>query len=241
VFGAHSLRSVPDLHCKHFVELCAVVRFAGKQCRFANYERAEMQHRRIAEIWTGVAGAAQLARPSLSKFGRGCRSCSVGLAWLALVAVGQAMAQPAEVSKPEQNAPAIEVVLVQSKVVKGANGEEQLLAAGAVRPGDILEYRATYTNKSGKPVKGLVANLPIPEGLEYQATSAKPGGALVTVATKNGQFAPEPLTRTLNDKAQPVPYSEYRTLRWSLGQLPASGSTEVSARARVETVSPPPH
>jgi uncharacterized repeat protein (TIGR01451 family) len=236
------------MHCALFRASAAGIQFEmrsfltrGKQRRFGNYERAEMQHRRIAEIWTGVAGAAQHARPGLSKFGRGCRNWSFGLAWLALGAVGQATAQPAETSKPEQKAAAIEVVLVQSKVVKSGDGKEQLVAADAVRPGDVLEYRATYTNKSGKPVKGLVANLPIPEGLEYQATSAKPGGALVKVATKNGQFAPEPLTRTVNGKVQPVPYNEYRTLRWSLGQLPASGSTEVSARARVETVLPPPH
>lgn len=200
-----------------------------------------MQHRCIAEIWTSVAGAVQHAGPSLVQLGRTCRRWSCLLAWGVLGAAGHAAAQPVETAKPEQKAAAaVEVVLVQSKVVKGTDGKEQLAAADTVRPGDVLEYRATYTNKSGKPVKGLVANLPIPEGLEYQANSAEPAGKLVTVATKDGRFAAEPLSRTVNGKVQPVPYNEYRSVRWSLGQLPASGSTEVRARARVEAVPVPP-
>ncbi|MDI3381561.1 hypothetical protein ACFPPF_03910 [Xenophilus aerolatus] len=133
----------------------------------------------------------------------------------------------------------VEVVLTQAKVVKGANGAEQLLDATAVKPGDIIEYRATYTNNTGKAVSGLVANLPLPEGLEYQAKSAKPGAELVKAATKDGVFAAEPLMRKVDGKLERVPYSDYRSLRWTLGQLPANGVTAVSARARVEEVIPP--
>lgn len=134
--------------------------------------------------------------------------------------------------------PAVEVVLVQSKVVKDAKGNEQLVAADTIKPGDILEYRATYTNQGAKPVTGLVADLPIPEGLEYLPRSAKPGAQLVKAATREGQFAAEPLTRVVAGKTEPVPYADYRTLRWTLGQLPAKGTAVVSARARVEEASP---
>ena len=89
--------------------------------------------------------------------------------------------------------PAVDVVLVQSKVTRDAQGKEQLVAAGAVKPGDVLEYRASYTNKSAKPVKGLVASLPIPEGLEYLPGTAAPGGEKVMAATKDGRFAAVPL------------------------------------------------
>lgn len=134
---------------------------------------------------------------------------------------------------------AVEIVLVQFKVVKDGQGREQLIAADSVKPGDVLEYRATYTNRTGKAVTGLVANLPLPEGLEYLPKTAKPGPALVKAAANNGQFAVEPLSRVVNGRAEPVPYSEYRALRWTLGQLPANGVTAVSARARVETVAAP--
>ena len=49
----------------------------------------------------------------------------------------------------------------------------------------------------------------------------------------------EPLSRTVDGQQEPVPYNEYRMLRWSLGQLPANGAATVSARARVEEVQPP--
>lgn len=134
----------------------------------------------------------------------------------------------------------VEVVLVQSKVVKDAQGREQLVAADTVKPGDILQYQATYTNKTGKPVTGLVAELPIPEGLEYLPKTAQPGPDRVKVAAaaKDGQFAAEPLARVVNGKTEPVPYNEYRSLRWTLGQLQANAVTVVSARAKVEEVAP---
>jgi len=134
---------------------------------------------------------------------------------------------------------AITVELTQRKVVRNEKGEEQWMDASAVNPGDVIEYRATYTNKSAKAVTGLIGNLPIPEGLEYMPRSAKPGAALVKAAADDGVFAPEPLLRPLpGGKTEPRPYNEYRALRWMLGQLPAGGVTAVSARARVEIVVP---
>ena len=154
-------------------------------------------------------------------------------AFSAVAQTGSAVAKPVETA-------AVTVALQQFKVVKAIDGKEQLLDAASVKPGDVLEYAATYTNKTGKPVSGLVADLPIPEGLEYLPRSAKPGATLVKAAVKDGEFAAEPLMRKARDgKAEPVPYSEYRALRWTLGQLPAGGVTSVSARAKVEVVVPP--
>ncbi len=132
----------------------------------------------------------------------------------------------------------VKIALTQMKVVKTPDGKEVLEDASKVKPGDILEYRATYTNVSGKAVSGLVADLPIPEGLAYIPRSAKPSVELVKAATINGEFAVEPLARKVDGKSVPIPYTEYRKLRWNLGQLPAGGVTAVSARAQVETVEP---
>ncbi|PIF73228.1 putative repeat protein (TIGR01451 family) [Variovorax sp. 54] len=167
-----------------------------------------------------------------------------GLGLLAAGGMAVALAQPAtsvEAPRAPATAKAVTVVLTQSKVVKGPDGNEQLQDAATIKPGDVIEYKATYTNNTSKSVKGLVADLPIPEGLEYLPRSAKPGASLVKAATKDAVFEPEPLVRKLaGGKTEPVPYSEYRMLRWSLGQLPANGSTAVSARAKVEAVAPPP-
>lgn len=129
----------------------------------------------------------------------------------------------------------VSVELIQRKVIKGVDGKEQLVDATIVKPGDVLEYRAIYTNNSTKTVTNLIGELPIPLGLEYQRRSARPGAAQVKVATQEGDFAAEPLMRKFGAVQKEVPYSEYRMLRWTLGQLLAGAKTTVSARASVET------
>lgn len=172
-----------------------------------------------------------------SRVGHG--AVAVVLALGALPAMAQtaapAAAKPAAAKPAPVNQKTVTVVLTQSKVIKGADGKEKLVEAPTVAPGDIIEYTATYTNKTGKAVTGLQADLPIPEGLEYIPRSAKPAGTLVKAAVKGGEYAAEPLMRPLpNGKTEPVPYSEYRALRWTLGQLPAEGVTAVTARAKVQ-------
>ena len=128
--------------------------------------------------------------------------------------------------------------LTQSRVIQGADGKEQLVDAASVKPGDLLEYRAVYSNRKNFPVDGLVVDLPIPEGLEYQPKTARPAALRAQAATKDGQFRAEPLTQQIAGKTEPVPYSDYRSLRWNLGKLPAGGEAVVSARARVQTYAP---
>ncbi len=118
-----------------------------------------------------------------------------------------------------------------------AGGKEQLVAASEAKPGDVLEYRATYKNVSTNPLSAVMATLPVPAtGVEYLLNSAMPSGAEASI---NGtQFAPAPLKRlvTLPDgkhQQQLVPAAEYRFLRWPLGDLPAGASKTVSARVRV--------
>ena len=156
--------------------------------------------------------------------------------WLLVAGLAPVFAQTAAVTTPAAaTKAAVTVELTQVKVVKGTDGKEQLLDARSVKPGDTIEYKATYTNRSGKPVNGLSANLPIPEGLQYIAKSATPGSTMVKAATKDGLFAAEPLTVKVGAKTELVPYADYRMLRWNLGLLPANGVTAVSARAMVQT------
>jgi len=154
-----------------------------------------------------------------------CATLIVGL-------VGQsALAQPTVT-------PAVDVNLTQHKVSKGKDGKEVLGNAAFVKPGDVIEYRATYTNRSANAVKNVVASLPIPEGLQYQPMSAKPGAAIAQASVKGGAYGAEPLTRKVSGKVEPVPYADYRSLRWNLGELPAGGVAVVSARAAVQVFVP---
>lgn len=123
------------------------------------------------------------------------------------------------------------------KVVRSVDGKEQFTAAADAKPGDVLVYRATYKNVSDKPLRNVMATLPVPAtGVEYLADSAAP--TAVEASTDGVQFALAPLKRVvkLHDgkpQQQLVATTEYRFLRWPLGDLPAGASKTVSARMRV--------
>lgn len=177
--------------------------------------------------------------------GSGCKA-ALGV----LVSLGLSSSLLAEqpvavrVATPDSNRAApsaakpVVVDLVQRKVVKDEQGNEKLVDAANVLPGDVIEYRATYRNVGQTPVNGLVATLPIPEGLEYLAKSANPRGG-VRAAANDNVFAPEPLLRKApSGKSESVPYNEYRALRWDIGRLAAGNAVVVGARVRVESVVP---
>jgi uncharacterized repeat protein (TIGR01451 family) len=158
-----------------------------------------------------------------------------------VAALGQLPAAHAQASKAQaEKKEAVVIQLTQKRVVSGPQGE-RLEDINSVKPGDVIEYRATYTNVSKLPVQGLVAKLPVPEGLEYLPKSAKPYTPALQMAARDGQFGVEPLQRkTADGSVQLLPYNEYRTMRWNIGQLNAGASVAVSARARVEGAVPAP-
>jgi uncharacterized repeat protein (TIGR01451 family) len=148
-----------------------------------------------------------------------------------LVPVGSATAQAA--AAPQEP---LKVTLSLQRVTLGTDGKEVLADAAAVRPGDLLEYRAVYTNSGEARLDGIVATLPVPPGMEYQPRSASPAPALA--ATSSDNFAAEPLMRKVKrpdgtEALEAVPYAEYRGLRWQIGSLKPQQSMTVSARVRV--------
>ena len=110
------------------------------------------------------------------------------------------------------------------------NGKEVATEAKQARPGDVVEYRATYANVSKNTVRNLAATLPIPVDMEFTGT-AMPAGA--EASTDGKTFAAMPLKRTLGDKVVDVPLVEYRALRWKVASLATGKSAVVSVRARV--------
>lgn len=114
--------------------------------------------------------------------------------------------------------------------------EERREAAKAVKPSELIEYRASYKNTSAKEVRGVQAVLPIPSGMTVELNSAKP--LPVQASTDGRLFYPVPLTRQVRGadgqlRTVNVPLSEYRALRWSLGALATGASRDVVLRARV--------
>ena len=97
--------------------------------------------------------------------------------------------QAAQAAKPAA-APMLKSEL-QQFLVTVEKGETVFKPVGEVKPGDLIEYRAVYTNVGKAAVSEVVVDLPIPEATEYQPRTARPAGVLAAVVGRN--FAPEPL------------------------------------------------
>lgn len=141
---------------------------------------------------------------------------------------GVAFAQQAQVTTTLQ---------VEKVVMAGAKSVLQPVTAS--KPGDVLEYRATYVNRGASAAQGLTADLPIPAGTTYIAASAEPAGAQASV--DGVHFAPMPLMHTVKQadgstRQLAVPLTEYRVLRWTLGTLDAAKKVQVQARVQVNPV-----
>jgi hypothetical protein len=131
----------------------------------------------------------------------------------------------------------VAVTLAAQRVEAQSGGKETLAPADQAKPGDVIEYRATYHNSGATNVRELAATLPIPFGSEYIARSASPAPTLASLDGRT--FSPLPLKRRAHladgrDVMQEVPAREYRSLRWTLGTLPARGERTVRARVRLE-------
>ena len=148
---------------------------------------------------------------------------------LALATVAQA--QPAA---PRANGP-LDTRLEQRKVVRAADGKEVLAPAEAVKPGELIEYTASYRNTGKQPLRNLEATLPIPTNTEYVPGSARPGNAKASL--DGVSFADIPLKRRVTREGkqveEEVPAREYRALRWYPGELAAEKSVAYTARVKV--------
>jgi uncharacterized repeat protein (TIGR01451 family) len=101
--------------------------------------------------------------------------------------------------------------------------------------GDVIEYQVTYQNNGKTPARQVLATLPVPEGMAYVDASAAPAAPLASLDGKT--FAPTPLKREFvrngRRQTETVPPTEYRFLRWDLGELAPGQSVTVSSRMRL--------
>jgi uncharacterized repeat protein (TIGR01451 family) len=152
-------------------------------------------------------------------------------------AAAAALALAAMPLAAQQKAPTdpVEVRLESRKVVVGADGKESFAPGGEARPGDVLEYTATYRNVAKYGVKEVVATLPIPAQTEFVPGSARPANARASLDATT--FAAIPLKRRVTRNGaqveESVPYREYRSLRWLPVDLGSGASIVFTARVRV--------
>ena len=158
------------------------------------------------------------------------------LVFSSAVIASSAMGQQVNQSPPKP----VEATLVAFQVGKNAEGKEVLLPAIQSAPGDTLEYQTVYQNNGKTAIKSLEATLPLPVGTAYVAGSAKPVNPQARLDGKVFSAVPlKTIVKTPDGKLQErlVPYSDYRALRWSLGELAGSEKVTVSARVQINPVS----
>lgn len=128
----------------------------------------------------------------------------------------------------------VESKLVARKVV-AVEGTEKLVDATSAKPGDVIEYTATYRNAGREAVRGLEATLPIPHETQFIPGTTRPATAKASVDGRD--FGDIPLRRqsARDGKAagELVPYGEYRFLRWSTQELGGGKTVAFSARVMV--------
>ncbi|MDN4053869.1 hypothetical protein QPK32_12345 [Massilia sp. YIM B02763] len=112
----------------------------------------------------------------------------------------------------------------------------KLVPTTQANPGDVIEYQVTYQNNGKTPARQVLATLPVPEGgMAYIDGTATPATLMASLDGKT--FAPAPLKRQFvrngRRQSEPVPASEYRFLRWDLGELAPGQSVTVTSRMRL--------
>ena len=137
--------------------------------------------------------------------------------------------------------PDVKVSLVAQRVVT-TDGKESLVEADKAKPGDTIQYEATYRNVGQSAAVNVGATVPIPAGLELVADSAKPAAEQASLDGKN--FSAIPLMHEVKNAAgvvesKPVPLSQYRALRWTIKELAPGANAIVRVRARVSTNAAP--
>jgi uncharacterized repeat protein (TIGR01451 family) len=130
---------------------------------------------------------------------------------------------------------AVETRLEARKVVVAADGRERLVPAEDAKPGDVIEYVATYRNTGSTAVRDLQATLPIPSNTELLAGSARPANAKASLDAQRFDYMPlmRGAVRDGRPVVEPVPAREYRYLRWFAPELAAQRSLSFAARVRV--------
>ncbi|MEQ3724905.1 hypothetical protein [Alcanivorax sp.] len=110
---------------------------------------------------------------------------------------------------------------MESYLVTSKDGKEVVEEAEQASPGDIVEYRLTYTNNGDQPLSGLIITGPIPANTVYLENSAATQvNADFTVSIDNGDsFQAEPITKTITgengqSKNVEVSPSDYTQVRW---------------------------
>jgi len=128
--------------------------------------------------------------------------------------------------------------LTAFKITMNESGDEVATEVDEVRPGDLIEYRLTYTNNTAESITNLVPTLPIPSSMYYMAETASPEIERASYLSSGNNFQVPPLTREATTSGglrttREVSPKEYSRLQWTIDTLEGGDSATLIARVRV--------
>jgi len=146
-----------------------------------------------------------------------------------------ALAMPASAQVAEPQALTITAENVTAQASNRADAQ-----SGTTFPGDVIEYRLTFTNHTGTPVSDVVLNDPIPAGLVFVPGSVTGSREDVVVeysidagASWSGNPVIEVETAGVSS-TQPAPPEAYTHVRWTItGEVNPGARVTARFRARV--------
>lgn len=120
------------------------------------------------------------------------------------------------------------VSLEAFKITQDSAAEEVLVLAEEAAPGDLIEYRALCENTTDSAMKDVFAEIPVPEGLVWLASSDKPKAIQARLA--DGRLVTLP---ALDEEGKALPAELIRSLRWKIESIAAGEAAEIALRASV--------
>ena len=132
--------------------------------------------------------------------------------------------------------PALTSVLHVEKV-RRVHGKEVVGPVLRATPGEVLRYEAVYTSHDRATIRGLLVTLPVPAHTVFEPPRDK-GMAPAQASIDGKHFVTYPAMRLVRTAGgamvkKPVPDSQYRDLRWSIGTLAPGASKTVYMDVKV--------
>ncbi|MEH2395303.1 MAG: hypothetical protein V7K21_27840 [Nostoc sp.] len=130
-------------------------------------------------------------------------------------------------------------VVAQDQQGKQSKTWQPLKGQVVVRPGDVLRYTLIGENKSDRPVKNLILNQPIPQGMVYVLKSANvTNNAKVIYSIDGGRsFVENPTVKvTLPDgkvETKPAPANLYTHIRLQVPLVAAKTTVKATYQTQV--------
>lgn len=171
----------------------------------------------------------------MKKFTRSIQAMLITALALTASALGPAPA-PAQ-----ENPGPLRIVAVNLTAQAESRAPAEGTNAVVSRPGDVVEYRLSFTNSTAGPIRDVVFDDPIPDGMVYVLGSA--GGDRDDVAVEfsidgGASYDPNPEIEVQEAEGavrRPAPAERYTHVRWNiLGAVPAGEEVQAVFRARIE-------